>query len=178
MRPAPAIAAALALGAAACGGYGERYPSYDAIVAQYASGELYVGEPLDPALAPECDAPDCDCPAVFYDDHWVYYCGGRWVYWNAGLWYTYPVFYAYWTGGVPYPATGPVRSITKSPPGPGHGGAHGGAHAGGPPAATGSSGASQPGPPPPIAAPRPQAPAPAPAPPKRADPPPPPPRRR
>jgi hypothetical protein len=171
MRPAHAIAAALALGAASCGGYGERYPSYDAVVAEYAAEGLYVGAPLDPAYAPDCAVPDCDCPSVWFDEHWVYYCDGRWVYWYGDTWYTYSVFYVYYMGGVPYPATGPVRSITKGPHGNGHG------HHGGPPppgAAPSAIGTAQPEVH--AALPTPQRTEAPPA--KRADPPPPPRRRR
>ena len=115
MRIEPIIAAAFAACAAACGGYGERYPSYEAVVAQYAPPGPYAGEPLDAGSAPDCVYPSCPCPRLFYDAHWVYYCDGRWVYWQHDCWYWYPIFYVYYVGGSPYVVDGPVRHITDHP---------------------------------------------------------------
>ena len=116
MRLALAIAALAPL-AASCGGYGERYPSYDAIVSQYAGADQLRREPIAPGDAPECEAGECDCPRVWFDAHWVYYCDGRWVYWYGDLWYVYPGLGAAYVGGAPYPALGPVRSIERAPAG-------------------------------------------------------------
>lgn len=121
MRFEHATLAALAALASACGGYGERYPSYEAIVAQYAPAGPFEGEPLDAASAPDCVPPACPCPRLWYDAHWVYYCDGSWVYWHDDFWYHYPYFYVYYVAGVPYVVDGPTRHITKHAPSGGHG---------------------------------------------------------
>jgi len=125
MRIERIIVAALAACTAACGGTTERYPSYEAIVAQYVPSGPYAGEPLDAGSAPDCVYPSCTCPRLFYDAHWVYYCDGRWVYWHQDCWYWYPVFYVYYVGGVAYVVDGPIRHITDHPlaGSPGGGGA-------------------------------------------------------
>jgi hypothetical protein len=115
MRIELIIVAAFAACVAGCGGYGERYPSYEAIVAQYAPAGPYAGEPLDAGSAPDCVYPSCPCPRLFYDAHWVYYCEGRWVYWQHDGWYWYPFFYVYYVGDVPYVVDGSVRHITDHP---------------------------------------------------------------
>jgi hypothetical protein len=115
MRIELVIVAAFAACTAACGGYGERYPSYEAIVAQYVPSGPYAGEPLDAGSAPDCVYPSCPCPRLWYDAHWVYYCDGRWVYWHSDCWYWYPVFYVSYVGGVAYVVDGPFRHITDHP---------------------------------------------------------------
>jgi len=80
-------------------------------VAKYVPNEPYESIALeDTEYYPP---PDCDCPAVWYDDHWVYYYRDHWVYWVAGYWYWYPHFYVHyrdgyayvytWHGGPPHP---------------------------------------------------------------------------
>jgi hypothetical protein len=122
MRIEHVIVAVFTASAAACGGVPERYPSYDAIVAQYVPPGPYAGEPLDAGSAPDCVYPSCPCPRLWYDAHWVYYCDGRWVYWHHDCWYWYPVFYVSYAGGVPYVVDGPVRHITDHPIAGAHGG--------------------------------------------------------
>ena len=106
--------ALMALGVAGCvQSYQSTYPSYEVIVAQYVPDGEYQGERLDAALAPDCDYRNCDCPRMWYDDHWVYYCHGCWVYWYHGYWYHYPYFYVYYRDGGYYAYTGSVKHITQ-----------------------------------------------------------------
>jgi hypothetical protein len=115
MRIEHIAVAASAIAIVACGGYSERYPSYEAIVAQYLPPGPYAGTPLDASNAPDCAYPECPCPRLWYDAHWVYYCDGRWVYWLDDGWYWYPVFYVSYMDGVAYVIDGPVRHITDHP---------------------------------------------------------------
>jgi hypothetical protein len=110
MKRRLAIAAVLAA-AAGCGPARQGgYPSYDAVVSQYVPAGPYQGEPLADGL-PRPEGGSCDCPRVWYDDHWVYYYEGRWLYWHHGYWYTYPYFYVYYWGGLPYVYSGPHYGI-------------------------------------------------------------------
>lgn len=86
------------------------YPSYERTVARYGlAGDD--GYPIDDAV---CVAPDdCDCPRVWYRDHWVFDCDGRWIYWRDGYWYHYPHFHIYYYEGMPRVHRGSVRSIKK-----------------------------------------------------------------
>jgi hypothetical protein len=63
---------------------------------------------------PRYASPDeCECPRVWYRDHWVYHCDGKWMYWHHGYWYHYPHFQVYYYQGVPHVHTGKTRSIKK-----------------------------------------------------------------
>jgi len=104
-----AVAAAAAI--ASCGpSYQGSYPSYEAVISQYAPVGAYEGVRLDDA-AHYPPGPYCDCPRVWYDGHWVYYYHGRWIYWYHDCWWHYPVFYVYYWGGVPYVYVGPAKTI-------------------------------------------------------------------
>jgi hypothetical protein len=99
----------------ACGAPAEpRYPSYEAIVAQYVPIDSYRGVPLDDQAAYPA-TPYCNCPRIWYHDHWVYYYHDQWIYWHHGYWYHYPIFYVYYWEGLPYVYAGPHRSIIKDP---------------------------------------------------------------
>ncbi len=85
------------------------YPSYENTVARYSPPAK--GVPLtDPAYA---TPDDCDCPRVWYRDHWVYHCDGEWIYWHHGYWYHYPNFHVYYNHGAPRGYRGGGRSIKK-----------------------------------------------------------------
>ncbi len=105
----------LLLCAAACGpSNNSRYPSYKQVVAKYAPPGEYKGVKLDdPAVYPV--SRYCNCPRIWYHDHWVYYYGGRWIYWDHGYWYHYPTFYIYYYDGAPYVYRRHHRSITTGP---------------------------------------------------------------
>jgi hypothetical protein len=87
------------------------YPSYDHTIAKYSPESVLEGLPVaDPRYA----SPDeCECPRVWYRDHWVYHCDGKWMYWHHGYWYHYPHFQVYYYQGVPHVHTGKTRSIKK-----------------------------------------------------------------
>jgi len=120
------MALATAAAIASCGpSYQGSYPSYEAVISQYVPPGTYRGVVLEDA-AHYPPGPYCDCPRVWYDDHWVYYYHGRWIYWHHDCWYWYPVFYVYYWGGLPYVYVGPARSIHQadSPGGSGAGQIH------------------------------------------------------
>lgn len=104
------IAGALGCAPAAISGY----PSYEETVAKYAPPGRYAATPLGAASGLRVPA-DCDCPRVWYDDHWVYYWDGHWVYWDQGIWYRYPVFYVYYHEDLLHVYDGRTRGITKGP---------------------------------------------------------------
>lgn len=86
-----------------------RYPSYERTIARYT--------PVDegrPATDAPVESPDaCECPRVWYRDHWVYHCDGQWLYWHHGDWYYYPHFQVYYYEGTPHVYRGTGRSIKK-----------------------------------------------------------------
>ncbi|MCP4605595.1 MAG: hypothetical protein GY847_34585 [Proteobacteria bacterium] len=89
-----------------------RYPSYEHVIAKYAPPGEYQGEQLvEPDTFP--DSHYCNCPRIWYYDHWVYYYRGRWIYWDYGYWYHYPTFYISYYNGIPHVYRGRSRSITK-----------------------------------------------------------------
>jgi hypothetical protein len=83
-------------------------------MAKYAPPGELEGVPVgtDIAVCPEYPG-ECDCPRVWYHDHWVYHCDDMWVYWHHGYWYHYPHFHVYYHGGVPHVHRGPTRSIKR-----------------------------------------------------------------
>ncbi|MDJ0763761.1 MAG: hypothetical protein QNJ97_12335 [Myxococcota bacterium] len=91
------------------------YPSYERTLEQYAPQGRPNGVKLtDPKATPASDT--CDCPRVWYRDHWVYYYHGSWIYWHHGFWYYYPYFHWYYFGYGPVFYTGPDRIIVSRPP--------------------------------------------------------------
>jgi len=92
-----------------------RYPSYEKVMAKYAPKEESVGVKLkDPNAFPP--SRYCDCPRVWYHDHWVYYYRGRWIYWDLGFWHYYPHFHVYYHGGHPHVYERRGRAVTTNPP--------------------------------------------------------------
>ncbi len=102
--------------AIACGpSFESRYPSYQHTIAKYAPPAEYEGVKLvDPNTFPS--SRYCDCPRVWYHDHWVYYYRGHWIYWDYGLWHYYPGFHVYFYGGHPYVYQRSGRAVTTHPP--------------------------------------------------------------
>lgn len=115
MRASTIVLAMLLItaGAVACGPAAtSSYPSYEDIIARYAPP----GEYPSARFAGGPSGASCDCPRVWYHDHWVYYYHGHWIYWRHGHWYSYPYLYVYYVGGVPYVYHASTRNITEGPP--------------------------------------------------------------
>lgn len=99
--------------ATACGpSTSPRYPSYEQVISKYAPADNYTGVQVDDTMN-STPHEDCDCPRIWYHDHWVYHHEGRWFYRHHGYWYYYPTFYVHYSDGVPYVYKRSKRSIRK-----------------------------------------------------------------
>lgn len=99
----------------ACGPSQNHYPSYKQTAAKYAPKEKFEGVRIDdPEAFPRSRC--CNCPRIWYNDHWVYYYHDRWFYWEHDHWHYYPRFHFYYYHEFPYIYSGPERSITKGSP--------------------------------------------------------------
>lgn len=89
-----------------------RYPSYDQVISKYAPTDRYKGVQVDESVS-RTPPDECDCPRIWYQNHWVYYYDGYWFYRYHDFWYYYPVFYVHYVDGVPRAYRGSTRSIRK-----------------------------------------------------------------
>ena len=93
--------------------YTSYYPSYEDTMAKYAPpGDQPYEKCDDASMYPDSD--QCDCPRVWYVNHWVYYYHGSWIFWHHGFWYYYPYFDWYYFGYGPILYRGPGRVIISS----------------------------------------------------------------